>query len=66
MLRKLDEWIRRRLRCFLWKQWKRGWTRFQELTARGGRDPQTVGSPHGEWRCSCSPALNIALSNRYF
>jgi len=69
VLRKLDEWIRRRLRCFLWKQWKRGWTRFQELTARGvPRDlaAQTVGSPHGEWRCSCSPALNIALSNRYF
>ncbi|MFL9928014.1 group II intron reverse transcriptase/maturase [Paraburkholderia sp. RL18-103-BIB-C] len=50
VLHKLEEWIRRRLRCFLWKQWKRSRTRFQELTARGvSRDlaAQTVSSPHG-------------------
>ncbi|MEX3605620.1 MAG: hypothetical protein VB142_02920 [Burkholderia sp.] len=40
MLQKLDEWICRRLRCFLWRQWKRGWTRFQELIARG--HPKTL------------------------
>jgi RNA-directed DNA polymerase len=69
VLQRLDEWIRRRLRCFFWKQWKRGRTRFRELAARGvSRDlaAQTVGSPHNAWRLSCSPALNIALSNRYF
>jgi RNA-directed DNA polymerase len=69
VLKRLDEWIRRRIRCFLWKQWKRGRTRFKELTTRGvSRDlaAQTVGSPHNAWRLSCSPALNIALSNRYF
>jgi RNA-directed DNA polymerase len=69
VLRKLDEWVRRRLRCFLWKQWKLRRTRFRELIARGvSRDlaAQTVGSPHSVWRLSCSPALNIALSNRYF
>lgn len=69
VLRKLDAWIRRRIRCFLWKQWKRGRTRFEELTARGVTQHlagQTAGSPHGVWRLSCSPALNIALSNRYF
>jgi len=27
---------------------------------------QTAGSPHGVWRLSNSPALNKALSNRYF
>ncbi|WP_406867931.1 group II intron reverse transcriptase/maturase [Paraburkholderia fungorum] len=31
VLQQLDEWIRRRIRCFLWKQWKRGRTRFKEL-----------------------------------
>ncbi|SOE57299.1 group II intron reverse transcriptase/maturase [Burkholderia sp. D7] len=69
VLRKLDEWVRRRLRCFLWKQWKRGRTRFQELSARGvnrNLAAQTAGSPQGAWRLSCSPALSIALSNRYF
>jgi hypothetical protein len=69
VLRQLDEWIRRRLRCFFWKQWKLSRTRFRELTARGvSRDlaSQTVGSPHNAWRLSCSPALSIGLSNRYF
>jgi RNA-directed DNA polymerase len=69
VLRRLDEWIRRRLRCFLWKQWRRGRTRFEELVARGvhrNLAAQTAGSPHGVWRLSCSPALSKALSNRYF
>jgi RNA-directed DNA polymerase len=69
VLQRLDEWVRRRLRCFLWKQWKRGRTRFKELTTRGvGKDlaAQTAGSPHGPWRLSCSPALSIALPKRYF
>jgi len=68
VLKRLDEWIRRRIRCFFWKQWKRGRTRFKELTARGvSRDlaAQTVGSPHNVWRLSCSPALSLALPNRY-
>ncbi|MDR6388170.1 group II intron reverse transcriptase/maturase [Paraburkholderia phenoliruptrix] len=69
VLQKLDEWIRRRLRCFFWKQWKRGRTRFRELIARGVNRhlaAQTAGSPHGVWRLSNSPALSQALSNRYF
>ncbi len=32
ILNKLDSWIRRRLRSFLWKQWKRGKRRFHELS----------------------------------
>jgi hypothetical protein len=35
VLRELDQWIRRRLRAVAWKQWKRGRTRFAELTSRG-------------------------------
>ena len=66
VLRALDQWIRRRLRAIAWTQWKRGRTRYTELRRRGvGRDlaAQTAGSPHGPWRLSNSPALNIALSN---
>ena len=69
VLRALDQWTRRRLRSIVWKQWKRGRTRFAELRRRGvGHElaAQTAGSAHGPWRLSCSPALNIALSNDFF
>src|SRR6202162_5797262 len=68
VLRALDQWVRRRLRAVTWTQWKRGRTRYAELRRRGvGRDlaAQTAGSPHGPWRLSNSPALNIALSNAF-
>ena len=32
VLRALEQWTRRRLRAIAWKQWKRGRTRFAELT----------------------------------
>jgi len=34
--RRFDQWIRRRLRMCLWKQWKRVRTRIRELRALGG------------------------------
>ena len=69
VLKKLDSWIRRRLRCVTWKQWKRGRVRFAELRARGvikDLAAQTAGSPHGSWRISSSPALSFAFPNAYF
>jgi RNA-directed DNA polymerase len=69
VLQALDEWTRRRLRMFLWKQWKRGTVRFAELTKRGVSEnlaAQTAGSAHGPWRLANSPALAIALPNVYF
>jgi len=69
VLRKLDEWLRRRLRAIAWKQWKHGRARFAELRRRGvGRDlaAQTAGSPHGPWRLSNSPALSLSYPNAYF
>ena len=69
VLRKLDEWLRRRLRAIAWKQWKHGRARFAELRRRGvGRDlaAQTAGSPHGPWRLSNSPALSLSLPNAHF
>jgi RNA-directed DNA polymerase len=68
VLEGLDSWIARRLRCFQWKQWKRGTTRFAELRKRGvGKDlaAQTAGSSRGLWHVSRSPALNIALPRAY-
>lgn len=69
VLRDLDSWMKRRLRCVVWKQWKRGWVRFEELRKRGVRKDlaaKAAGSAHGPWRLSCSPALHIALSDAYF
>ena len=69
VLHSLETWLRRRLRSVVWKQWRRGRTRFRELRKRGVRKDlaaQTAGSPHGPWRLANSPALNIALPNAYF
>jgi RNA-directed DNA polymerase len=69
VLQHLDQWIRRRLRAIVWRQWKRGRTRFAELRRRDvgkGLAARTAGSAHGPWRLSQSPALTIALPNAYF
>jgi RNA-directed DNA polymerase len=69
VLERLWSWIRRRLRCVVWKQWKRGRTRFAELRRRGVcrvLAARTAGSAHGPYRLSNSPALAIALPNGYF
>jgi RNA-directed DNA polymerase len=65
----LDSWLHRRLRCVVWKQWKRGSRRFAELRRLGiGKDlaAQTAGSPCGPWHLSRSPALSFALPGAYF
>jgi RNA-directed DNA polymerase len=69
VLRSLEEWTRRRLRSTIWKQWKRGTTRFAELQKRGvGTDlaATAAGSAHGPWQLANSPALALALPNAYF
>jgi RNA-directed DNA polymerase len=69
VLQTLESWLRRRLRSVVWKQWKRGRTRFRELRKRNvSKDlaAKTAGSPHGPWRIANSPALAIALPNAYF
>jgi RNA-directed DNA polymerase len=69
VLQSLDSWIRRRLRCFQWKQWRRGTTRFAELRKRGASKDQaatSAGSTRGPWHLSLSPTLNLALPGAYF
>jgi RNA-directed DNA polymerase len=69
VLRDLDQWLRRRLRSLVWKQWKRGRRRFAELVRRGvsrALAAQTAGSSHGPWRLAKSPALHIALPTAHF
>jgi RNA-directed DNA polymerase len=69
VMQRLDQWLRRRLRSVVWKQWKYTRVRFAELRKRGlSKDlaAQTAGSAHGPWRLSNSPALAIALPNAFF
>ncbi|MCP4364412.1 MAG: group II intron reverse transcriptase/maturase [Planctomycetes bacterium] len=35
MLKTVDFWLRRRMRCLIWRQWKRPWTRVKKLMSRG-------------------------------
>ena len=65
----LDQWLRRRLRSVIWKQWKRGKVRFRKLGERGvGRvlAATTAGSSLGPWRIANSPAMTIAFPLAYF
>src|SRR6266536_2309849 len=69
VLQRLEEWMRRRLRSVIWKQWKRGKVRFEKLRQRNIRPAlaaQTAGSAHGPWRLANSPALQSALPIAYF
>ena len=69
VLSNLDAWIRRRLRMYLWRQWKTGPNRFKELRQRGVpkfNAAVAAGSPTGFWRMSGHPAVQQALRNHYF
>jgi RNA-directed DNA polymerase len=69
-LRDLESWMRRRLRCYVWKQWKKPRRRFLELVRRGV-EPRHAGivaiwNGYGPWRASRSAALSKALPSAYF
>jgi RNA-directed DNA polymerase len=65
----LTRWIRLRLRCALWRQWKTLRRRRAALLQLGVR-PQlaanTAGSGLGPWYLARSKALSVGLSNAYF
>src|ERR1700720_4449374 len=69
VLTNLEAWIRRRLRSYLWRQWRNGHNRFNELRRRGVpkfNAAVAAGSPTGLWRMSGHPAVQQALRNHYF
>jgi RNA-directed DNA polymerase len=66
---KLDSWIRRRLRCVAWRQWKHSRRRYEQLRTLGVREALargTAGSNRGPWHLSNCQALHYALPNAYF
>ena len=69
VLDELDGWLRRRLRCLLWRQWKRGATRARKLCALGlsaERARLSGGNGRGPWWNAGASHLNHALPAAYF
>ena len=65
----MDKWIRRHLRCLLWRQWRGSVkTRFRRLVARGvpiEAAARMPGSRKGPWRLAATPQMNTAIPNAY-
>ena len=69
VLTHLEAWIRRRLRSYLWRQWRNGHNRFKELRRHGVSKfhaAVAASSPTGCWRMSSHPAVQNALRNHAF
>jgi len=65
----LDGWIRRKLRCIVWRQWKRTHTRAKNLINRGldeERAWRSATNGRGAWWNAGSPHMNQALPIKYF
>lgn len=65
----LDQWIRRRLRLILWRQWKRPWTRFRKLMRLGLLEERAACSAfngRGPWYNSGASHMNVSLPKKYF
>jgi RNA-directed DNA polymerase len=65
----LDGWMRRRLRCVLWRQWKRPWTRRTRLMQRG-LDPErawrSASNGRGPWWNAGASHMNDAYRAAFF
>ena len=66
---RLDQWIRRRLRCILWRQWKRPYTRAKKLMGRGlpeERARKSATNGRGPWWNAGASHMNHAYPKSYF
>ncbi|WP_231036100.1 group II intron reverse transcriptase/maturase [Pectinatus sottacetonis] len=64
----LNQWIRRRLRMYLWKQWKKISARFKNLNRLGlykGKAWEYANTRLGYWRIANSPILGKTLTDKY-
>jgi RNA-directed DNA polymerase len=65
----LDQWLRRKLRCILWRQWKRPKTRLKKLVERGidkDRAAKSASNGHGPWWNAGASHMNEAVPTRVF
>ena len=69
VLQDLDGWIRRKLRCLLWRQWKRPATRRKRLQARGLDDQRAWKSAvngRGPWWNAGASHMNAGYPKSFF
>jgi len=69
VLEELDGWMRRRLRCLLWRQWKRRGTKARKLRALGldaERARHSASNGQGPWWNAGASHMNQALPAKYF
>jgi len=67
VLEGLDGWIRRKLRCYILKQWKTSKKKLRELRKCDVKEPWSVAySSRGLWRLSLTEQLNFGLDIDYF
>jgi RNA-directed DNA polymerase len=69
VLDKLTRWVRRRLRCAIWRHWKtphRRRTALIQLGVPAKLAREAAASGRGPWRLSGSQAVQMGLSNDYF
>jgi RNA-directed DNA polymerase len=65
----LDGWIRRKLRCILWRQWKRTFTRAKNLIRRGldrNRALKSAMNGRGPWWNSGASHMHACYPKGYF
>jgi len=64
----LDTWLRRRLRCILWRQWKRPRTRAKRLMKLGLERQRAFTSAyngHGPWWNAAASHMNQSVPTRF-
>ena len=68
ILKKIDEWVRRRVRMCFWKQWKKIRTKHDNLAKLGIQNNKAwefANTRKSYWRISNSPILSKTLTNKY-
>jgi RNA-directed DNA polymerase len=68
-LEEIDGWIRRKLRCRLWRQWKRVYTRARNLMKAGLKEERawySATNGRGPWWNSGANHMNTAFPKAYF
>lgn len=69
LMRKMDQWTRRRMRMVTWKSWKRVRTRFywlKKLGANKSKAWEWANTRKGYWRIADSHILHKTLTNELF
>lgn len=69
VMKRLDGWIRRRLRMIRWKEWKRissKWNNLKKLGIKADKAWEWANSRKAYWRISSSPIMHRTLGDQYW